>query len=63
MNKVIASKVFRTIAGWPSLRLIMFQFSIPWKENRKFLFGWKIELIKSIESFVLLQSGQIIGFF
>lgn len=36
MNNIIASKVFRTISGRPSLRLIvLFQFSIPGKENRK----------------------------
>lgn len=55
MNKEIASKVFRTISRWP------FQLSIPCKESKKFLFGWRVEVIKTIGSFAFLKNGQILS--
>lgn len=37
-------------------RLIMFfQLPVSWKENRKVLFDWGVEVIKMVETFALLQ--------
>ena len=55
MNKVAANKVFQAIARRPALRLIMLSvFSVPWKES-KFLFGRRVEVITTIDSFALLK--------
>lgn len=63
MSKAIANKVFQAIARWPALRLIVLSiFPLPWKENKKVLFGWKVEVIKMIESFALQRKRKNQGF-